>query len=387
MRPYPLPFKNRQDAGRKLAAALHHMKNAAPVVLALPRGGVPVAYEVARELEAPLDVLLVRKIGAPGHPELGLGAVVDGESPQVVLNDSLVARIRPPEGYIDAETTRQVTEIERRRQVYCGTRPPIPLQGRNVIVVDDGVATGGTLKTALKALSKAGAQHVTFAVPVAPRDVLDSLFNDADDGVCLASPDPFMAVSLYYEDFAQTSDEEVVGLLKAAERETGRGQRSISNADRPVSEVMEQDVPAVSPHDDIAHAAGLIDNWNIDALPVCEGNRLSGVLSSQDIAVNAKRAGEGMRRVSDIMSDEVIWCFADQTVGDVVHKMGDSRLRKIPVVDRDIQLVGMVDLDDLAALCTPQRPATEELGVGSELNALPPDASRNARPPDSSLPK
>ncbi|HEY0847265.1 MAG TPA: phosphoribosyltransferase [Noviherbaspirillum sp.] len=211
----PHPFHDRHDAGRQLAAALMHLKDDHPVVLALPRGGVPVAYEVARALDAPLDVLLVRKIGAPGQPELGLGAVIDGAFPQRILNDELVRLVNPPEGYIDAETDRQIQEIERRRTLYCGAREPVRLEGRTVIVVDDGIATGGTLKTALSALSKRGVRRLIFAVPVAPEHILDEMRREAglDAGICLLAPRSFRAVSLYYTEFDQTSDEEVVELL------------------------------------------------------------------------------------------------------------------------------------------------------------------------------
>lgn len=210
------PFRDRRDAGRQLAAALMHLKANKPVVLALPRGGVPVAYEVALALDAPLDVLIVRKIGAPGHPELGLGAVVDGAHPQRVLNDAVVQQVHASPEYIEAEQHRQLAEIERRRQLYCGDRPPIPVAGRTVIVVDDGIATGGTIKTALMALSQADVQHLTFAVPVAPAEVVDELQRDFPDGLCLQTPNFFRAVSLYYKDFAQTTDEEVVALLDSA---------------------------------------------------------------------------------------------------------------------------------------------------------------------------
>lgn len=214
----PHPFHDRHDAGRQLAGALRHLQDENPVVLALPRGGVPVAYEVARALNAPLDVFLVRKIGAPQQPELGLGAVVDGRHPQRILNEDLVRVVNPPEGYIEAETARQIKEIERRRQLYCGARPPIPLAGRAVIVVDDGIATGGTLKTALAALAQSGVRQLIFAVPVAPEQTLEELRKDTGlyEGVCLIAPRSFRAISLYYADFEQTSDEEVVELLNNA---------------------------------------------------------------------------------------------------------------------------------------------------------------------------
>lgn len=210
----PPPFKDRRHAGLQLASALTYLKKDRPIILALPRGGVPVAYEVAHELMAPLDVLLVRKIGAPGYPELGIGAVVDGEHHQAVLNDDLIRQLNVPSSYIAEETRRQLAEIERRRVLYCGDRPPLQVHGRTVIVVDDGIATGGTMAAALKALSREGPDKLIFAVPVAPRESLDALCSNVDDGVCLVVPQNFSAVGQFYQDFEQTTDEEVVSLLE-----------------------------------------------------------------------------------------------------------------------------------------------------------------------------
>jgi len=209
-------FRDRRDAGRQLAAALAPYRKDDPVVLALPRGGVPVGFEVAKALGAPLDVLLVRKIGAPGHEELGLGAIVDGHDPQLVLNEDVVRVVAPPPGYIDAEAQRQLAEIERRRKQYVGDRPPVPVDGRVVIVVDDGIATGGTVKAALRGLARHHPARLVLAVPVAPADTLRELTAECDDIVCLATPEPFYAVGPHYRDFRQTEDEEVVRLLAEA---------------------------------------------------------------------------------------------------------------------------------------------------------------------------
>ena len=209
-------FCDRRDAGRRLAAALAHYQEGSPVVLALPRGGVPVGFEVARALAAPLDVLMVRKIGAPGHEELGLGAVVDGHDPQLVLNDEVVRAVRPPPGYIEAEMQRQLTEIERRRRHYVGDRPAVPVEGRVAIVVDDGIATGATVKAALRGLRRHDPTRAVLAVPVAPADSLRELEAECDDIICLATPERFHAVGPHYVDFSQTGDEEVVRLLAEA---------------------------------------------------------------------------------------------------------------------------------------------------------------------------
>ena len=209
-------FTDRRDAGRQLAAALARYRVSRPVVLALPRGGVPVGFEVAQALDAPLDVLLVRKIGAPGHEELGLGAVVDGQDPQLVLNPDVVRAVGPPPGYIEAEKRRQLAEIERRRRQYVGDRAPTPVDGRTVIIVDDGIATGGTVKAALRGVSQHRPARLVLAVPVAPADSLDELASECDDIVCLATPEPFFAVGPHYRDFTQTEDEEVIRLLDEA---------------------------------------------------------------------------------------------------------------------------------------------------------------------------
>jgi putative phosphoribosyl transferase len=215
-------FRDRVDAGRQLARALLHLKESKPVVLGLPRGGVPVAFEVAIALAAPLDVVLVRKIGAPGQPELGLGAVVDGTNPQIVLNEELVQLVRPGQAYLEAEEKRQFAEIERRRALYRPDRAPLSLAGRTAIAVDDGIATGGTMRAVLLALKSSGVHHLVLAVPVAPPDTLQELAPLADDVVCLMSPDPFYSVGSHYRDFTQTTDEEVIHLLARAAKEQPR---------------------------------------------------------------------------------------------------------------------------------------------------------------------
>lgn len=205
-------FSDRREAGRLLGEAVARLKLDSPVVLALPRGGVPVGYEVAKRLDAPLDILLVRKIGAPGHEEYGIGALVDGAFPQVVIDEQAARMVGADKAYIDRTVARELAELERRRAAYR-THPPEQLVGRVVVVVDDGIATGGTVRAALKGLGQVGARRLVLAVPVAPADTLRELKALCDEVVCLIVPEPFYAVGAHYRDFDQTTDKEVIELL------------------------------------------------------------------------------------------------------------------------------------------------------------------------------
>ena len=206
-------FLDRADAGRRLAVRLQALHLDDAVVYALPRGGVPVAVEVANALKAPLDLVLVRKIGSPGQPELALAAVVDGEAALTVINEDIGAQTGATPTFLKTARERELAEIKRRRSLYVGRRPHVSPLGRSAIVVDDGLATGATAKAALQALRRRGAAKVILAVPVAPRDTLEAMRAEADMVICLETPKPFFGVGAFYDDFHQLSDEETVALL------------------------------------------------------------------------------------------------------------------------------------------------------------------------------
>jgi putative phosphoribosyl transferase len=209
-------FANRTDAGRRLARELQRFGPEKPVVLGLARGGVPVGYEIALALRAPLDVLLVRKIGVPWQPELAAGAIVDGPRLDRVIDEQLVAMLAIPQDYLDKEVARQAEEIERRREVYFKGRVPLEIANRTAIVVDDGIATGASMRAVLRALRRRSPARLILAVPVAPPDTIASLRAEADEIVCLATPADFGAISIFYADFHQVDDEEVVACLDRA---------------------------------------------------------------------------------------------------------------------------------------------------------------------------
>ena len=207
-------FRDRSDAGRRLASRLQFLRGEDVVVLGLPRGGVPVAAEVARTLRAPLDVILVRKLGVPAQPELGLGAI--GESGARVINPEVVRYAHVSEEQIAQVEAKERAELQRRAQRFRGDAPHVPLAGRTAMIVDDGIATGSTARAACQVARALGAAAVVLAVPVAPPSADRALRGDADEVICLEMPDRFLAIGEWYEDFAQTSDEEVVALLRAA---------------------------------------------------------------------------------------------------------------------------------------------------------------------------
>ncbi|WP_442755031.1 phosphoribosyltransferase [Methylocystis sp. JAN1] len=208
-----MPFLDRADAGRRLCDALTEFKGEDAAVFALPRGGVPVAAPIADMLKAPLDLVLVRKIGVPYQPELAMGAVADGGKPVVVRNEDVIALSGVSETQFARECAEQCAEIERRRRLYLGARPRAEAKGRVAIVVDDGIATGATTRAALKAVRAREPKKLVLAVPVAPMESLDLLRKDVDQLVCVEAYDYFVGVGFYYRDFRQIEDNEVIELL------------------------------------------------------------------------------------------------------------------------------------------------------------------------------
>lgn len=208
-----MSFRNRSEAGKKLAASLLRYKDQHPVVLALPRGGVPVAAEVAAALDAPLDLVLVRKIGVPWQPELAMGAIVDGASPIIVRNEDVIRLAGVDEPAFQAVCDRECTEIERRRRLYIGDRTRVEVKGRHAIIIDDGIATGATTRAALQAIRRRQPSKLILAVPVGPPDTIEAMREEADEVLCLEIHEDFGAIGYYYEDFRQTTDEEVIATL------------------------------------------------------------------------------------------------------------------------------------------------------------------------------
>lgn len=218
-------FENRELAGRYLAQEVATESLSDPVVLALPRGGVPVAAEIAKELKAPLDLVMVRKIGVPWQPELAAAAVIDGKDPQIVVNEDVCRLADVSRDYIDEAAKRELEEIERRRKLYLKDHPHCAIEGHSVIVVDDGIATGTTVRAVLKALRRKKPKSILLAVPVAPIEAVEALRGEVDAIVCLSTPAPFYGIGLYYADFHQVPDEEVIKTLEQA--------REVMEAEKP----------------------------------------------------------------------------------------------------------------------------------------------------------
>jgi putative phosphoribosyl transferase len=211
-------FEDRFDAGKFLAQQLkHHAGDPNLVVLALPRGGVPVAYEVARALDTPLDVFVVRKLGAPGYEELAMGAIATGGV--CVFNDEVVHHLGVSESWIQAAIEEQGEELRRREALYRGDRPPLDIQNKNVILIDDGLATGASMRAAVRALRQRKPASITVAVPIGAADTCDQFRSQAEEVVCARTPEPFHAVGAWYRDFTQTTDDQVRELLDRAAHE------------------------------------------------------------------------------------------------------------------------------------------------------------------------
>jgi len=236
-----MAFVDRADAGRRLAARLQHLHGAV-VVLGLPRGGVPVAYEVARALDAPLDVIVVRKLGVPFQPELGMGAI--GEDGVRIINDEVISLAGVSGSELAEVETRERVELERRARRFRGDRPRTALEGRTVVVVDDGIATGSTARAACQVARARGAARVVLAVPVAPPGWEVQLGADADEFVCLDTPELFFAIGQFYADFAQTSDEEVIACLERAAHPVPEAATTSGTGDDPLSRDEEVEVAA-----------------------------------------------------------------------------------------------------------------------------------------------
>ena len=213
-------FADRMDAGVKLSQKLLHLKDKNPVVFALARGGVPVGFQVAVALDAPLDVVLVRKIGAPHHEELAIGAVVDGPHPDVILNHSLIENLGVPPRYVERVKERELAEIARRKALYFRGRSHVDARGKTAIVVDDGIATGATMRAALSSVRRQNPTRLVLAVPVAAIDMIEELRPEIDELACVYQPEWLGAISVFYEDFHQVDDEEVIDLLERATRST-----------------------------------------------------------------------------------------------------------------------------------------------------------------------
>jgi putative phosphoribosyl transferase len=220
-------FRNRRDAGRRLAERLVHLKDRHPIVLALPRGGVPVGLEVAHALGGPLDLLFVRKIGAPGQEELAVGAVADGPEPERVTDPSLISALDISADYMEEAMIAALQEIHRRRNLYLGGRQPLPVTGCTAIVVDDGIATGSTIRAALRSVRHRAPARLVLAVPVSPPEPIRQLRKEVDEVVCLHTASALMSVGQFYADFRQLRDDEVTAMLEEASGVSPRSRPSI----------------------------------------------------------------------------------------------------------------------------------------------------------------
>jgi putative phosphoribosyl transferase len=310
-------FRNRSDAGQRLAGRLEHLRGKDAVILGLPRGGVPVAAEVARALAAPLDIILVRKLGVPAQPELGMGAI--GESDARVINPDVVRYAQVSEAQLAEVERRERAELQRRAQRFRGGAPHEPLAGRIAVIVDDGIATGSTARAACQVARAMGAASVLLAVPVAPPGADVGMRGDADEVICLEMPGRFLAIGEWYEDFAQTSDEEVVALLRAA-----RARQAEQGRERPADEA-EEPVPEPVPGDQakpgIAGRGASADNPGGNAP---DGQAAGAGRAKLDGLVDMMPFAAGLGIVLDAAAQDEIrgrmpWAPERCTTGGILH--------------------------------------------------------------------
>jgi predicted phosphoribosyltransferase len=268
-----LIYADRFDAGEKLALELAEYRSQSPLILALPRGGVAVAAPIAQALNAPLDLILVRKIGVPAQPELAMGAVVDGPEPYVVRNEDIVSLAGISEEEFKQICERELAEIERRRRLYLKDRVRAEAKDRVVIVVDDGIATGATTRAALQAIRKQTPRKLVLAVPVAPTSTLEELSGEADEIVCLESHEPFYAISFYYADFHQVTDEEVIETLSRAQAPGAAEEDKASLSLVAILKHISRDRPKATPDLHLAQTSGA--NLTFESQPPRARNQMS----------------------------------------------------------------------------------------------------------------
>jgi uncharacterized protein (TIGR00369 family) len=312
-------FRNRSDAGQRLASRLEHLKGKDSVILGLPRGGVPVAAQVARALGAPLDIILVRKLGVPAQPELGMGAI--GESDARVINPDVVRYAQVSEAQIAEVERRERAELQRRAQRFRGGAPHEPLAGRIAVIVDDGIATGSTARAACQVARAMGAARVLLAVPVAPPGADVGMRGDADDVICLEMPGRFLAIGEWYEDFAQTSDEEVVALLRAA-----RAGQPAPGRERPPAEAEEQvPMPGDQAEPGSAEPGASTDSSRGNAPEPAAGGQAAGAGRAElDGLVDMMPFAAGLGIVLDAAAPDEIrgrmpWAPERCTTGGILH--------------------------------------------------------------------
>jgi uncharacterized protein (TIGR00369 family) len=309
-------FRNRSEAGQRLAGRLEHLRGKDAVILGLPRGGVPVAAEVARALAAPLDIILVRKLGVPAQPELGMGAI--GESDARVINPDVVRYAQVSEAQLAEVERRERAELQRRAQRFRGGAPREPLAGRIAVIVDDGIATGSTARAACQVARAMGAASVLLAVPVAPQGADVGMRGDADEVICLEMPGRFLAIGEWYEDFAQTSDEEVVALLRAA-----RARQAEQGRERPADEAEEQ-VPDPVPGDHAEPGTSADAPGGNVPEPAADGQAAGAGRAELDELVEMMPFAAGLGIVLDAAAPDEIrgrmpWAAERCTTGGILH--------------------------------------------------------------------